>query len=129
MGFWFYDSGISQLLFLLSSAGASLILFVFGLVGIIKAWNDRGTITKYLAWIVIITPLILFVTVVETRYRFQIYPLLAIFAGFTIMSLHEKKAWFTDKVLRIALVIVVINGIIDLSLSIDKLQEKLGLFF
>jgi len=127
IGFWFYQSGIGQMLVVFSSAIASVLLFVFGLGGIIKKWNTRNEKLKYLIALTIITPLIIFITVVETRYRFQIYPLLAIFAGFFINYLRQEKKWL-NKFLWIAIAIIFINGFIDLLLSFDKFKERLGCF-
>lgn len=127
MGFWFYDSGLSQMLFVLSSACASAVLFVFALYTAIKLWIEKNkTPVRYLFAFTILTPLILFITVVETRYRFQIYPLLAIFAGFGLISLFSQKTWWKDKVFLISLAIILLNAIIDLSFSLDRLQ-KLGI--
>ena len=129
MGFWFYQQGIGKLLMILSSALASMILFIFSLAGAIKAFKEKNAALKYLLAFAIATPLIIFITVVETRYRFQIYPLLAILAGYFLVSLGGAKKWWTDKILWLAIFIVSLNGLVDLILSFDKLKEKLGGFF
>jgi len=129
MGFWFYQTGWSQFIFILSSGLASVVLFVFGLAGLIQAIKIKNKQLTYLIWLTTITPLILFVTVIETRYRFQIYPMLAIFAGYFIMEMHIQKKIFKNKILWLAFVIIFINGFIDLILSFDRLQERLDLFF
>jgi 4-amino-4-deoxy-L-arabinose transferase-like glycosyltransferase len=129
MGFWFYDSGFSQLVFVLSSALFSVILFVFGLAGIIKLWADKNNIlVKYIFWFTVFTPLILFITVVETRYRFQIYPLVALFAGYGIISVFKDRFWWKNRIFLMSVFLIGINSLIDLLLSLDKLKEKLGLF-
>ena len=127
MGFWFYQSGIGQALMLLSSAIASVILFIFGLAGIIRSWTRENEKLKYLIAFTIITPLIIFITVVETRYRFQIYPLLSIFAGYFIIYLWQEKKWLS-KILWIAIAIIFVHGLIDLVLSFDRFRERLGWF-
>jgi len=129
MGFWFYQTGLSQFLFLFSSASASVILFIFGLGGFIRSVKLKEALPLYLAAFTAVTPLIIFVTVVETRYRFQIYPLLAVFAGYFIVYLTENKKWRADKVLLFAVAAVFLNGAIDLILSLDRLKERLGWFF
>ncbi|MEK7080583.1 MAG: hypothetical protein AAB925_01990 [Patescibacteria group bacterium] len=129
MGFWFYQQGIGKLLMILSSALASMILFIFSLAGAIKAFKEKNAALKYLLAFAIATPLIIFITVVETRYRFQIYPLLAILAGYFLVSLGGAKKWWTDKILWLAIFIVSLNGLVDLILSFSKLKEKLGGFF
>jgi len=121
MGFWFYQTGIPQMLFVFSSAVASIVLFIFGLAGTLKSITDKNEKLYYLFAFAIITPLILFATVVETRYRFQIYPILAIFVGFFLAG----KEWWKKRVLYLAAGIVILNGIIDLALSFDVFKEKL----
>jgi len=128
MGFWFYQTGWSQFLFILSSATASVILFIFGIAGFIKSLYLRREKLDYLLAFTIITPLIIFVTVVETRYRFQIYPLLAIFASYFLVYLWEKREWL-NKILWFSLALVLANGLLDLVLSWERFQERLGLFF
>ncbi|MDD4271835.1 MAG: glycosyltransferase family 39 protein [Patescibacteria group bacterium] len=129
MGFWFYQTGWSQFLFIFSSAMASIILFVFGLAGAIKSFLAREEKFYYLLAFAAIAPLIIFITVVETRYRFQIYPLLAIFAGYFVVSLkYEARRW-TNKILWLSITLIFTNGLIDLLLSSAKLKERLGLFF
>lgn len=128
MGFWFYDSGLSQLAFILSSAVASLLLFIFSLYGILKIWREKNEAISYLFWMILFTPLILFITVVETRYRFQIYPLLAIFAGYGLIMWLAEANRMKDKHFWIAVLAVCLNGLLDLSLSVEKFFDKLRLF-
>ncbi len=129
MGFWFYQSGWSQLAFLLSSVIASAVLFVFGMGGFIRAFKERNELLPYLLAFTIITPLIIFITVVETRYRFQIYPLLVIFAGYFIIYLRQKPKKWTDKIFLLATAVVFLNGVLDLVLSINRFKERIGWFF
>lgn len=127
MGFWFYQTGLGQFLFILSSAIASVILFIFGFSGAIKAFMARDEKLNYLLALTIITPLIIFITVVETRYRFQIYPLLSIFAGFCIVNFFKTKRF--DKYFWLAVAIVFTNGSVDFILSWDKFKERIMSFF
>lgn len=128
MGWWFYQTGIGQMLFVLTSAVASMLLFVFGLTGILKAVISKEKKFYYPLAFIVFTPLIIFVTVVETRYRFQIYPLLTIFSGYTIVLLQKNKNWWSDRVLRAAILVVFLNGIFDLIFSFEKIMEKLSGF-
>lgn len=129
MGFWFYQQGIGKLLMVFSSALASIFLFIFGLAGMIRAFKEKKPVLNYLLAFAIVTPLIIFITVVETRYRFQIYPLLAIFAGYFLVFLSSAKKWWADKILWLAILIVSLNGLLDLILSFSKFKERLGGFF
>ncbi|OGZ34353.1 MAG: hypothetical protein A2Y98_00960 [Candidatus Portnoybacteria bacterium RBG_19FT_COMBO_36_7] len=128
MGFWFYQKGHGQFLFLISSAVASIILFITGFGGLIKSIKLKKEPIYYLLLFLIATPLFVFVTVVETRYRFQIYPILAIFAGFFIFHLLEKQKFWLDKILWTMIAIFFANGLIDLMLSWDRFRERLGRF-
>lgn len=128
IGFWFYQQGWSQFLFIISSAFASVFLFVLGLGGFIMAFKSKNEALYYLLAFTVFTPLIIFITVVETRYRFQIYPLLAILAGYCATLLNDRQKWWADKVLRYSILIIFTNGMIDLLSSIDKLKERLGRF-
>jgi len=76
----------------------------------------------------ITTPLFVFVTVVETRYRFQIYPILAIFAGFFIVHLIEKRKFWLDRILWTMIAVFFGNGLIDLLLSMERFKERLSRF-
>ena len=129
MGFWFYQTGWGQFLFLISSALASACLFIFGLGGAIKAFMAREEKLYYLLALAVITPLIIFITVVETRYRFQIYPLLAVFAGYFIISLKYEPGRLINKILWLSAALILANGLIDLLLSLARLKERLNLFF
>ena len=129
MGFWFYDTGWSQFAFIMSSAVASVFLLVFGLYGVIKIWRERTILTNYLLWMIVLTPFILFITVVETRYRFQVYPLLALFAGYGVVTLWQRRDWWRERALLVSLLLVFGNAAIDAALSLEKLREKFGMFF
>ena len=128
MGFWFYQHGWGQFLFLISSALASIILFILGFGGLFRAFKFKNSPLLYLAAFTIITPLIIFITVVETRYRFQIYPLLAIFAGYFVNYLVTVPKWWRVKVLWLLLGIVSLNGLVDVLLSLARLKERIGCF-
>ena len=128
MGFWFYQSGLGQLIFLICSSLASVFLFIFGLAGLAKAFKLNHRQLNYLLAFTILTPLIIFATVVETRYRFQIYPLLAIFAGYFIIYLAGQKKFWLNKTLWLFAGLVLANGLLDLVLSLDRFKERLGWF-
>ncbi len=129
MGWWFYQSGWGQFVMLLSSAIASIILLVFSLGGIIKSIKLNNEQLKYLTAFTIITPLIIFITVIETRYRFQIYPLLAIFASYFIVYLLNKKKFWLSKIFWIAVALIFGNGLLDMFLSWERFSGRLDKFF
>ena len=128
MGFWFYQKGLGQFIFILSSALSSIILFITGFGGLIKSIKLKNQAVYYLFAFLITTPLFVFVTVVETRYRFQIYPILAIFAGFFIVHLIEKRKFWLDRILWTMIAVFFGNGLIDLLLSMERFKETLSRF-
>lgn len=125
MGFWFYSSGLEQAIFVASSAMYSIFLFIIGLAGAAKLFKEKNIPGLYLLAFAMITPLILFITVVESRYRFQIYPLLALFAGYFIsnfdFSNHGMK-----KILSGSAAILILNAGVDLSMNSAKLIERIS---
>jgi len=94
----------------------------------IKSIKIKKETIYYLAAFAIATPLIIFITVVETRYRFQIYPFLAIFAGFFIVELWQKRKWWQDRLLWLVAGLIFSNGLIDLFLSWAKFAQRLDKF-
>jgi len=125
MGFWFYSSGWRQLLFVMSSAVFSLFVLIASFGGILQTVKLKEKSLHYLLAFTIITPLIIFITVVETRYRFQIYPFLAIFAAYFISSfMQNKKVWWSA--LWVALVLILANGLLDGLLNLAHFKEKLA---
>ena len=128
MGFWFYQTGLGQFLFIFSSAAASVFLFILALGGILKTIMNRDKRLYYLLALMVMTPLIVFITVVETRYRFPIYPMMAIFAGYYLVFLLEKPKPWLEKTLWASTALILLNGLIDLLLSADLIKERLGGF-
>ncbi len=128
MGFWFYQHGWGQFLFLICSAAASVILFIFGLGGLLNAFKTNNTRLLYIAALTIVTPLIIFVTVAETRYRFQIYPLLAILGASVLVPFLQKPKEVFFKILLWSGAIIITNGALDLILSLERLKERTGWF-
>ena len=123
MGFWFYTSGWRQALFILCSFIFSCFVFILSLGGILRSYKLNNTYIKYLLAFTIATPLILFITVVETRYRFQIYPFLAIFSGYYISLFNlDKKAWFKN--LLTPSVVVLLIGLADGIINFSSFKDK-----
>lgn len=123
MGFWFYSSGWRQAIFVLCSAAFSFVILTLSLSGAVLAIKFRKKPLYYLLAFTVLTPLILFITVVETRYRFQIYPFLAIFAAYFIQLFgQDKKLWF--RTLFVASVVILLNGLLDGLINLDHFKDK-----
>ncbi len=126
MGFWFYNSGLKQALFVVSSATFSFFVLIFGTAGILSflKQKEKSQEIKYLLAFTIATPLIIFLTVVETRYRFQIYPFLAIFVA-SLVDLFKSDRPLFVKLVFISFIIIVVNGLIDLTLNFSHFKSML----
>ena len=129
MGFWFYQTGFSQALFVASSAFAQALLFVCGFSGMLVAWRTRQLLWRYLVILALMAPIPLIATVVESRYRFQIYPFLALFGGYAIVQWEQKLSWFKQRYFMIPFLFFVIVSIIDLFLFSDVVLEHLNRLF
>ena len=106
----------------------SLFVFVFGLGGIFRSFRSKNEALNYLIGFTVITPLILFVSVGETRYRFQIYPLLAIFSAYFVSLFKlDKKLWFKN--LLVSSVVILSNGMFDGLLNFNSFKDKIFSYF
>ncbi len=92
MGFWFYQSGLGQMLFVVFSLFSIGILFISGFSGLLQAFKQRKALWNYLIVFALTAPLALLPAVVESRYRFQIYPFLAIFGAYFLVSFWQKRS-------------------------------------
>lgn len=91
MGFWFYQTGWPQFIFVASSSLAIAALFWSGFSGMCLALKKRNDLLIYVAILALTAPLLLLSTVVQSRYRFQIYPFLALFAGYAWVEWKKNK--------------------------------------
>lgn len=126
MGFWFYQSGAKQLVFILSSLVWGAIFFISGYSGSIALWRERKALLNYFIVFALLAPLPLIFTVVQSRYRFQMYPFLAIFGGYFISKLLEDVKY--KKYLRIAAAVLLIISLLDAAYFLPLIKERLNLF-
>ena len=93
-GFWFHLEGASRALTLAFSALYSVLLFVLGFLGIYKIkelpLEDKKR-AKFLFWMLLMMPLAVVWIIVETRYRFLVYPFFAVFSGYGLAGLFNQK--------------------------------------
>ncbi len=94
MGFWFYQDGLPQLVFVALSGLSISVLFVFGLSGLMLLGLRSDKNKWYWIALALSAPLPLLVPVVESRYSFQIYPFLALAGAwfFTELKQHTEMA-------------------------------------
>ncbi len=130
MGFWFYQKGIGQLIFIASSAFAAFILFITSFTGIGIAWKEeqKNIRLRVIAMTAFLTCLSIVPILVETRYRLPIYPFLAIFSGLAVHRLLQNWNQYKPYFFK-ALVIVGVIVVWDIGLEYTKVIEKLrGMF-
>ncbi len=127
MGFWFYQHGVSQAIFVISSAVAILFLFISGLSGILLSLKQKNNLLYYLTAFTMTAPLALIFAVVESRYRFQIYPFLAIFGAYFLYNVYGS--WLNvRKPFFYAASFILVISIIDIWISWQVILEHLRLF-
>ncbi|MDO8499687.1 MAG: glycosyltransferase family 39 protein [bacterium] len=129
MGFWFYQTGPSQLIFIAASAFSIAVLFIAGIAGMIKLWAGKDSLCRYLVCLAVTAPLPLLITVVQSRYRFPIYPFLAIFAGYFIVYAVRHAKWWREKYFLAPTVVLLFVSLADLSANVEKILDRLRIFF
>ncbi|MDO8594566.1 MAG: glycosyltransferase family 39 protein [bacterium] len=128
MGFWFYESGLPQLTFIALSGLSIMILFVTGAAGLWRVFQQKKEWRYYVAALALAAPLPLIFTVVQSRYRFQVYPLLALFGAYFLVELYKRSPGaFKTGCLTLALFLVVTA--IDAAAFWPVVVERLGKFF
>ena len=127
MGFWFYQSGLPQLIFVALSGLAIALLFIFGFSGSLVAWRGKG-VGRWLVVLLLAAPLAIIFATVQSRYRFQIYPLLAIFgADFLVRFFQSPLAY--RKTLLASFGVLLLISLVDLALFWPVVSERLLLWF
>ncbi|TSD03041.1 MAG: hypothetical protein Athens071426_337 [Parcubacteria group bacterium Athens0714_26] len=106
-------------------------MFLFGIVGAIlsiKKKEGDNRRAKYLLAFLLMVPLSVIALVVETRYRFSIYPFFAIFAGYGIyrLMIDFKKDY---KILIYSSVLLLGNTAFDVLRNFGRILERVGGFF
>ncbi len=129
MGFWFYQTGWSQLLFVCLSGVSIAFLFVVGWWGALKAWSLRDKKVTIFFALMLTAPILLLVTVVESRYRFQIYPFLAVYAAYAVVETKFQNAWWKQKDFLIPVTGLGLISLLDMSLYYHTVIEHLQRFF
>lgn len=126
MGFWFYQYGLSQAIFVASSTGWIVLAFVTGFAGMVAALTrEKKEILRYLAAFAITAPLPLLLTVVQSRYRFQVYPFLAIFAAYFIVEIKNKRLLWRDPIFLFPTAGFIIITLIDTAQSFSLIIQRL----
>ncbi len=124
-GFWFHLHGLSKAVTLASSCFYSIVLFIFGFLGILQYkrfyGEDRKRVLLFLS-LLLMMPLSVIGLVVETRYRMPAYPFFAVFAAFGIVGITEKISW---KQLAYIAIVLFANTGIDAYRNIARIFDKI----
>jgi len=122
-GHWPYLTYWQKLITYLSSGLFSIMIFTLGMAGLWQAYKNQkeNKALQYLILFTILTPLPFLLTLVETRYRYPIYPLLAIFSGYFMVNKLNKKYCL----LAIVFLLLFINALVDLSLNWQRFWDQL----
>src|SRR3989344_567669 len=129
-GWWFHLQGMEQILTVLFSALYSVILFTLGLSGIVlstKIAKNRLTTDNRVAlmWALLFSmPLSIIFIIVETRYRYPIYPFLAIFAGYAVYNFYQERR-LAGRVIIIMFMALLANTTFDVLRNIHRIIEKI----
>lgn len=128
MGFWFYQTGLKQMVFVFTSGLAIAALFISGFSGIVSALKEKNPLLYFLILLALTSPFALILSVVQSRYRFQIYPLLAIFAGYFLVNLFARVPGF-KKYLVITTVFLLSISMLDTLSNVSTVIERLSRVF
>lgn len=125
-GFWFHLSGISMALTLILSALYAALLFFFGFLGVWachKNKPDCGDMAKWLFYMAMTMPLAVIFIIVETRYRFLVYPIFSVFAGFGAHALFSKA--ISKKHLLSIFAVLFLNTAFDILRNVNRILERI----
>ena len=130
MGFWFYQQGISQMLFVGSSLLYIAAMFLAGFSGLVYLVRKKKDIFVYLAVLLFMTAFPILLTVVQARYRFQAYPILAIAAAYGLYMLRRGfKTFIREPVVRWTVAFLLCVSLIDVWVYIPIIVERIQGFF
>lgn len=113
------------------SALFSALLFIFGLSGFWLAFKlEKNYLVRLIQLFLILTPVGIILTIVGTRYRSPIYPLMALFAGYFIINFWQNQELRKKylKILLIVALIIILNAGLDFYFNFGIVKEHLSNF-
>lgn len=122
--FWFHLKGIVVLITALLSSGFAFVIFSSGIAGGLKLLKEKKFLSNLLITFAITAPLIVIPLVVETRYRYQIYPFIIIFSGYFLADIKNnlKEKRFRNMFLIVVLILI-LNSVFDLATHFNQFQK------
>ena len=129
-GFWFHLQGMDRIVTLILSVLYSVFLFTLGFFGATKikyAPPEDRTKMYQLFSMLLVMPLAIAGVIVETRYRFLVYPFFALFAGYGINELRKKEKCL----LCFAGIFFILfaNTAFDIIRNLDRIMERISVLF
>lgn len=129
-GWWFFLSGANRVITLLLSSLYSIMLFSFGFFGAWQSWKRAATLDQkqkiFLFFAAVFAmPFSIIFIIVETRYRYPVYPLLAVFAGYGVWVLrrdHKKVLWN----FLIIFILLFSNTLFDVARNWSRIVERVA---
>ncbi len=128
MGFWFYQSGLGQMMFVGLSGIWIAAMFLFGTIGFLHLLKKERGMWWYFIAFALTTPLTLLPTVVQSRYRFPLYPFLALGAAAAWVVFAKQISW-RDRAVRAAIITFAGATAIDILFNSQVIWERLLGFF
>jgi 4-amino-4-deoxy-L-arabinose transferase-like glycosyltransferase len=127
--FWFHLRGFSKIATIIFSSGFAFLLFSFGLSGIYFLWKKKEPIYFWLVLLALSMPLTVIPIVVETRYRYPLYPFLSLAFGYFVSLLFDGGLKLKHKEIKVYLLIALLlsaNTIFDVLRNLEVVRSKLG---
>lgn len=111
--FWPHLQGIAKIITIIASTLYALIIFIMGLSGVFLSNGKHAPFKEKkknlaVSFMVLMLPLAITPLIIETRYRFPIYPFLAIFAGYALYCLVKNRSYLYKKMATLAIVISIV---------------------
>ncbi len=126
--FWFHLNGASQAATMALSSLYSAVIFLFGFLGIWLCRNKPsgyGDRASWLFYMALMMPLAVIFIIVETRYRFLVYPMMAVFAGLGAQASFSRM--IPMRVLIPISSVLILNTAFDVLMNIGRISERIGL--
>lgn len=128
-GFWPNFSEIQKIATAAFSSIYSVIIFTFGFAGIWLAFKNspppQKNLLKYFLWLALMIPLGVIFILVETRYRYPLYPFLAVFGGYAIFVAYQNFKKIIQP-LATAFLILLANTTLDVFNNLERIFKYLG---
>jgi hypothetical protein len=130
-GFWSYLKNIpTQQFATLSLSGlGTAILFITGIAGSALLFiRRRDIVAKIILLFAILQPLAVIPIIVETRYRYSLFPFLAVFGAFFIVSCFKKREDILYKIFGWVFIVFISITAYDAIYHSDILFSRLNTF-